>query len=347
MVSITIEGDLQMVEDKVRICFIGCGHHSMESLQPAVTLIPQIEYVAACDLIEERAKEAARRFGAKKWYIDYKEMISEVSPDGVIIVGPPTMHEELGISCLNRGLNVFMEKPPSLTLEGARRIREAMKASGKICMVGTNWRHMPIHKALKKISEREDFGEIFRLEAKYLAPDTRGAWGQPFAWGFMLNQAIHPMDCLQFLGGRIVEVEAEGIVAEGKKLAISAILQFASGPIGSFVLGGCSPIFYERVGIQGTEGWVEAEQFKRLKYTSRKGWIESTDPTAIETLVFEHGSHYRGVSRPGYVEELEYFAQCILSGSHPHADAEDAYYALKTLDAIIKSINMGEKIRVN
>ncbi|MBS7635059.1 Gfo/Idh/MocA family oxidoreductase [Candidatus Bathyarchaeota archaeon] len=340
-------GDLQMVKDRVRICFIGCGHHSMESLQPAVTLIPQIEYVAACDLIEERAKEAVRRFGAKKWYTDYNEMISEVSPDGVIIVGPPQMHEELGTSCLKMGLNVFMEKPPSLTLKGARRIYEAMKESGKICMVGTHWRHMPIHRALKKISEREDFGEVFRLEATYLAPDTRGAWGQPFAWGFMLNQAIHLMDCLQFLGGRVVEVEARGIVVDGKKLAISASLEFASGSIGSFVLGGCSPIFYERIGIQGTEGWVEAEQFKKLKYASRKGWMESTDPTAIQTLAFEHGSHYRGVSRPGYVEELEHFAQSIISGSHPHADAEDAYYALKTLDAIVKSINTGKKIRVD
>jgi predicted dehydrogenase len=222
-----------------------------------------------------------------------------------------------------------------------------MKASGKICMVGTHWRHMPIHRALKKISEGNDFGEIFRLEATYLAPDTKGAWGQPFAWGFMLNQAIHPMDCLQFLGGRVVEVEARGIISEGKKLAISANLQFSSGAIGSLILGGCSPIFYERIGIQGVGGWVEAEQFKRLKYARKGGWIEPTDPTAIQTIIFEHGSHYRGVSRPGYVEELEHFAQCILSGAHPHADAEDAYHALKTLDAIIKSINEGEKVQVN
>ncbi|MEM1990690.1 MAG: Gfo/Idh/MocA family oxidoreductase [Candidatus Bathyarchaeia archaeon] len=336
-----------MVKDRVRLCFIGCGHHSMESLQPAVTLIPQIEYVAACDLIEERARESVRRFGAKRWYTDYSEMIDKESPDGVIIVGPPQMHEELGIACLRKGLNVFIEKPPSLTLDGARKIYEAMKTSGRICMVGTHWRHMPVHKALKKISEEENFGEIFRLEATYLAPDTRGAWGQPFTWGFMLNQAIHPMDCLQFLGGRVVEVEARGVAVEGRKLAISASLKFASGAIGSFVLGGCSPIFYERIGVQGTDGWAEAEQFKRLKYASRKGWIESTDPTAIQTLIFEHGSHYRGVSRPGYVEELEYFTQCILSGTNPHADAEDAYYALKTLDAMVKSINKGERIQVN
>lgn len=336
-----------MVEDRVRVCFIGCGRHSMESLQPAVALIPQIEYTAACDLIEERAKEAVRRFGAKRWYTDYERMIDEESPDAVIIVGPPQMHEEVGISCLKKGLNVFMEKPPSLTLEGARRICEAMKASGRICMVGTHWRHMPVHRALKKISEGGGLGEIFRLEATYLAPDTMGAWGQPFAWGFMLNQAIHPMDCLQFLGGRVVEVEARGVIVEGRKFAISANLQFASGAIGSLVLGGCSPIFYERIGVQGVEGWAEAEQFKRLKYVRRGGWIESSDPTAIQTIIFEHGSHYRGVSRPGYVEELEHFAQCILSGAHPHADAEDAYYALKTLDAIIKSIDSGERVRVN
>lgn len=336
-----------MGKERVRICFIGCGGHSMQSLQPAATMVPQLDYVAACDLVEERAREAVRRFGAKEWYTDYRKMIDRVSPDAVVVVGPPTMHEEVGISCLKMGLHVFMEKPPSLTLDGALRVVEAMKDSGRICMVGTMWRHMPVHRMLKQISEREDFGELFRLEATYLAPDQRGAWGQGFAWGFMLNQAIHPMDCLQFLGGKIAEVEARGTAFEGKKLAIIASLQFVSGALGSFVLGGCSPAFYERIGIQGTGGvWAEAEQFKRLRCVSKVRWAEPTDPSAIQTKTFEHGSHYRGVSRPGYVEELEHFAQCVLSGKPPHADAEDAYNALRTLDAIVRSMTAEEKIRL-
>ncbi len=335
-----------MVEKRVRVCFIGCGHHSMESLQPAVSLIPRFDYVAACDLDVEKAREAARRFGARKTYTDYVEMVDEESPDAVVIVGPPQLHEEAGVSCLKKGLHVFVEKPPSLTLDGARRLMEAMKASGRICMVGTHWRHMPVHRALKTLSEKEAFGEVFRLEATYLAPDTRGAWGLSFEWGFMLNQAIHPMDCLQFLGGRVVEAEARGVAEEGRRLVVSASLGFASGAVGSFTLAGCSPLFYERVGVQGTGGWAEAEQFKRLRYASRERWIEPTDPSAIQTLVFEHGSHYRGVSRPGYVEELEVFAQSVLSGERPHADAEDAYYALKTLDAIVKSFDTGRRIRI-
>ncbi len=335
-----------MSEERVRVCFIGCGHHSIESLQPAVALIPRFQYVAACDLVEEKAMEAVKRFGARKWYTDYVEMVEEESPDAVIIVGPPQLHEEAGVSCLRRGLHVFVEKPPSLTLEGARRLMEAMKVSGRICMVGTHWRHMPVHRSLKMICEEEVFGEVFRVEATYLAPDTKGAWNLPFEWGFMLNQAIHPMDCLQFLGGRVVEAEASGLAEEGRRLAVSATLRFSSDAVGSFTLGGCSPVFYERVSVQGTGGWAEAEQFKRMRYASKKRWIEPTDPSAIQTLVFEHGSHYRGVSRPGYVEELEAFAQSVLSGEHPHADAEDAYYALKTLDAIVKSVNTGRRIRI-
>ncbi len=335
-----------MAETRVRVCFIGCGHHSMESLQPAVSLIPLFDYAAACDLAGEKAREATRRFGARKWYTDYVEMVDEESPDAVVIVGPPQLHEEAGVYCLKKGLHVFVEKPPSLTLEGAGRLCEAMKASGRICMVGTHWRHMPVHRALKKLCEEEVFGGVFRLEATYLAPDSRGAWGLSFEWGFMLNQAIHPMDCLQFLGGRVVEAEAAGLVEEGRRLAFSAALRFSSGALGSFTLAGCSPVFYERVGVQGTGGWAEAEQFKRLRYAGRKRWIEQTDPSAVQTLVYEHGSHYRGVSRPGYVEELEVFAQGVASGDRPHADAEDAYYALKTLDAIVRSVEKGGRILI-
>jgi len=104
-------------------------------------------------------------------------MVDEEFPDAVIIVGPPQLHEGTGVYCLKKGLHVFVEKPPSLTLDGARGLVEAIKASGRICMVEIHWRHMPVHRALKTLSEQEVFGEVFRFEATYLAPDIRGAWG--------------------------------------------------------------------------------------------------------------------------------------------------------------------------
>jgi len=61
------------------------------------------------------------------------------------------------------------------------------------------------------------------------------------------------MDCLQFLGGRVIETEAWGVVEEGRKLAVSASLKFASGAVGSFTLGGC-----EKTGEALKKVWIEA-----------------------------------------------------------------------------------------
>ena len=53
----------------------------MESLQPAVSLIPLFDYVAACDLVEEKAREATRRFGARE---PFSEKVSRMSPEQAV-----------------------------------------------------------------------------------------------------------------------------------------------------------------------------------------------------------------------------------------------------------------------
>ena len=59
--------------DKIRMAFIGCGNMSSQ-LQRCIPLVPEFEFVATCDLVEEKARSNARRFGALRHYTDYNEM---------------------------------------------------------------------------------------------------------------------------------------------------------------------------------------------------------------------------------------------------------------------------------
>ena len=337
-------------EKRLRLAFIGCGGHSTMSLQPAICQVPEIEYVAACDIVEERAREAARRFGAKAWYTDFVRMLERERPDAVVVVGHPKMHEEVGIECLRRGFHVLMEKPPSLTVEGARRVAEAARESGRFCMVATHWRHMPSHALLKELTGREEFGRLTVVEATYSAPDRGPAFGvEDFAWGFMLNQAIHPLDCLQFLGGRIVEVEARGGAVEGEKLLFVARLLFEGGAEGVLVLHGCAPTIYARVGARGSgPAWAEVENFARLRYVGPKAWAgRGGGFFDLPAQTWEVGNWHPRSTCLGYVEEFRHFAHCVLRGEQPRASAEDAYRAMLALDAIVRSAREGRPVRLD
>ena len=41
--------------DKIRVAFIGCGNMSSQ-LQRCIPLVPEFEFVATCDLVEEKAQ---------------------------------------------------------------------------------------------------------------------------------------------------------------------------------------------------------------------------------------------------------------------------------------------------
>ena len=84
---------------KLRLAFIGCGGQASK-LQANIPQIAAIDFVATCDLEQEKAAHNARRFGAREAYTDFREMIAAERPDAVAICGLPQMHLELGLECL-------------------------------------------------------------------------------------------------------------------------------------------------------------------------------------------------------------------------------------------------------
>ena len=124
--------------DKIRVAFIGCG--SMSSiLQQCIPHIPEFEFIATCDLVEEKAKANARKFGALRHYTDYNEMFKNEDLNAVAVVGRPEdkLHRDIGIECLKHGYHIYTEKPPATTSESAKMLVDASAEAGKTGMVGT------------------------------------------------------------------------------------------------------------------------------------------------------------------------------------------------------------------
>lgn len=63
--------------DKVKIGIIGCGGIANKKHMPSLKSLPNVEMVAFCDIIEERALKAKANFGTPdaKVYTDYKKLL--------------------------------------------------------------------------------------------------------------------------------------------------------------------------------------------------------------------------------------------------------------------------------
>ena len=337
--------------DKIRVAFIGCGGMSSQ-LQRCIPMVPAFEFVAACDLIEEKARSNARRFGALRHYTDYDEMLKTEDLHAVAVVGRPEdkLHRDIGIECLQRGYHIYTEKPPATTAEGAKMLVDASVETGKTGMVGTMWRHAPAHQIAKRLMTEDDFGTACQYHTRYLAPGPRlQAAGSPYAWPFMLDQAIHPTDCMRFFMGQVSQVFAIGeIDSASSTVSMSVNLRYENGGIGTMTLG-TGPVLEAMVFIKGTNNQaIQVFETRKLRRYRVPTWLGSgggyaDTPSEEWTL----NTAYHGIGRPGYLEEMQHWAQSLQAGVQPHSSLEDAYQNMRVLEAMSHSIETGEVVQIS
>ncbi|MDR2096589.1 MAG: Gfo/Idh/MocA family oxidoreductase [Treponema sp.] len=171
--------------DKLRIGIIGCGGIANGKHMPSLSVFKEdVEMVAFCDLVEEKALKAQGEYGAEgsKVYPDYRKLLEDKSIDVVHVCTPNRSHANISIDALEAGKHVMCEKPMAKSAADARRMVEAAKAAGKKLTVGYQHRHKPEASYLKALIERGDLGEIYY--AKAFAVRRRGTPN----WGVFLNE---------------------------------------------------------------------------------------------------------------------------------------------------------------
>lgn len=336
--------------EPVRVAVIGCGNHSRGALQPNLARLPHFDYVAACDLDEGAAKDCARRFGANAAFTDYLKMLDEVRPEAVVVCGPPGLHHDAGLAAIERGVHLFVEKPPAPSAAAAEELAVAAAARGVIGRVGLFWRHGEAMHRAAAIAREPSFGTPRLFDGEYLSPGPRvPLWGSPSAaYTFLTDQAIHAIDGMRFLMGEVVELGAR--LGEGPDGAFGYAVgvTFESGATGALAITSFTNAFGYRFAVHGDGGaTVTVDDGERVRVLgrpvlpgSRGGYV---DQNAVE---WRQGWSYAGHLRPGYVEELAEFAISIRGGQPDGATLEDAVRDLRICEAILSSASTGQAVRL-
>ena len=153
---------------KMRVGIIGTGWiadaHILSYLQQ-----PDVEIVAGADLIPGKAAAFFKKHGVegvKTDYASHKEMLDDESLqlDAVSICTYNRQHAEPAIYALEKGVNVLLEKPFTVTLEEAVEVMRAEKKSGKVLSIGFQPRLDENMKMIKKIVESGELGQIYYIQ---------------------------------------------------------------------------------------------------------------------------------------------------------------------------------------
>ena len=167
------------MEKKVRIGIIGCGGIANGKHMPSLAKLKNIEMVAFCDIIEDKAQKAAAKFGTAdaKVYTDYKQLLADKTIDVVHVCTPNRSHSFITVDALESGKHVMCEKPMAINSEEAKKMLDAAERTGKKLTIGYQTRNRADAVYLKKLVEDGMFGDIYYAKATALRRRAVPTWG--------------------------------------------------------------------------------------------------------------------------------------------------------------------------
>jgi UDP-N-acetyl-2-amino-2-deoxyglucuronate dehydrogenase len=199
----------------VNVAIIGCGrvagHHCT-----FIDELDGLKLIAACDLVEERARAFGGEYGAP-WYTNYHVMFQEHPEiDTVAVVTPSGMHAEHAMDVMQRyGKNVIVEKPTFMRPEQLRAAYAMADRLGLNIFPVFQNRH---NKAVRRVKQALDAGElgdirIMNVRVRWCRPQRyydMAPWRGTLSHdgGALTNQSIHHVDLLRHLGGEVGRVNA-------------------------------------------------------------------------------------------------------------------------------------------
>jgi len=316
--------------DVVRVCFIGAGVHANAVHYPSLASMPDVEIVAICDLIEERLRSTAERYGVELTFKDYKEMLAKVRPDAVYVIMPPHQLYDIVVYCLKRGLNVFIEKPPGVTPYQTRSLAAIARKHGCKTMVGFNRRFIPLLRKARELVESR--GPIIQAVATFYKHRLDGEiLYYDGAVDVLTCDVIHAVDTLRWLCGEPVKVASvvRRLYTDYEN-SFLALIQFDSGAVGvllsNWVAGARVHTF--EIHSRGASAFVNPDDRATIYLDGR---AEPLVMTTTEAAGSSDRVHYYG-----FYQENRHFIECIKRDREPETNFEDAAKTMELIYLIYK-----------
>ena len=161
-----IEEEAVDTSRKLKVGIIGTGWIAESHIQSYKNM-PDVEIVAAADLIPGKAEAFMKKFGVEgvRFYPSHKELIdNEKDLDAVSVCTYNTAHCAPTVYALEHGINVLLEKPFSVTTEEAVEMMRAEKKSGKVLSIGFQPRGDENMQMIKKVVQSGVLGDIYYIQ---------------------------------------------------------------------------------------------------------------------------------------------------------------------------------------
>ena len=371
-----------MKNGKLQVGVIGCGGIANQKHFPALTSqADKCEIVAFCDILIERAEEAAKKYGidGAKVYKDYNDLLSDPEIDVVHVCTPNVSHCPITVAAFGAGKHVLCEKPMAATTEDAKKMMDAWKKSGKKFTIGYQNRFRPDAQMLKRTCEEGKLGEVYFAKAHAVRRRAVPTWGvfpdkSKQGGGPLIDIGTHALDITLWCMDNYKPVSVMGSVFEKLGHLPEAVEGNMFGPwdpetyevedsaFGFIKMENGATIFLESSWALNVKDSREAATTlcgtkagaAMVGGMSSEGYDLVINETTGGVLTEEHISQKGEVAffagaddRNEAAKECRQWMEAILNDTEPLVKPEQAFVVTQILDAIYKSAAEGKEIKLN
>ncbi|MEO7141987.1 MAG: Gfo/Idh/MocA family oxidoreductase [Bryobacteraceae bacterium] len=134
--------------------------------------------VAVCDVYAKRKRVAAERHKCEG-YQDYRELLARNDIDAVVVATPDHWHAQVALDAMDRGKDVYCEKPMCHTNEQARQMVNTVRETKRILQVGSQTTSADQWWEAKKAIADGMIGKMIMSQGSYHRNSRDGEWNYP------------------------------------------------------------------------------------------------------------------------------------------------------------------------
>jgi predicted dehydrogenase len=174
-----VSGSVLESNGNINVALIGAGGRGSDLLQWVMKTGEQpntpAKVVAVSDVYVKRLNKAKATANCEG-YLDYREILERKDVDAVIIATPDHWHARIAIEAMDKGKDVYLEKPMTHTVEEAKRVYEKVKSSGRVLQVGSQTTSSDQWWKARKAIQDGMIGKLLMSQGSYHRNSTGGEW---------------------------------------------------------------------------------------------------------------------------------------------------------------------------
>ena len=287
-----------MISNKVvTVGIIGLGGMS-NFYRSNISKIDSIKVNAICDINQDLLKKIGEEEGIRqdKRFTNIEEIITSPDVEAIISVVPNNLHAKVLELCILHQKPIMAEKPFTLNLEEAEKLKGLYHNNPIHCMIGFIHRYTPSFQYAKKLIEENTIGQIRHIDVRYQQSFGAPLYNFPYLWRF--NKEITGTGALGDLGAHMIDTARFFV---GEFHSVSALMK-------TFVDKRIDP-------ITGKERKVDVDDFTSFQailendvvgnFVTTRNAIGSSNQHEV-TLYGDYGTLYVNIERPN---EIDFFVK--------------------------------------